>query len=113
MPLFKIKSAPEVVVREKEMCKIRQRRLQILVHSYIYYDLGEELVSDAKWQQWANELVILQKDFPEESKKVIYSKEFEGFDGTTGYHLPYRMGKIPAKAHQLLDYAKNMIKGVK
>lgn len=78
----------------------------MLVHSYIYYELGESLVSDAKWQQWANELVQLQKDNPIAADKVIYAQDFKDFDGTTGYHLPYRMGSIPEKAHQLLDYKK-------
>ena len=55
--------------------KIKQRRLQILVHSFIYYDLNENIVSDDKWSQWATELVYLQNEFPEISKKVIYSKE--------------------------------------
>ncbi len=76
----------------------------MLVHSCIYYDFGASVVSDAKWQQWANELVKLQTTYPKEADKVIYSQDFKGFDGTTGHHLPYRSRTIVAKARQLLNY---------
>lgn len=106
MPLFKVKAVPEVIVQEGEMSKIRQRRLQLLVHSYIYYELGESVVSDATWQKWADELVKLQKEYPAISSKVVYAQEFKDFDGTTGYHLPYREDKIVQIAHWLVNYNK-------
>ena len=66
--------------------KIRQRRHQMLVHSYLYYSMDESVVSDGKWQQWADELVELQKQ-----KKVIgfYDEVFAEWDGSTGMHLPH------------------------
>jgi hypothetical protein len=65
--------------------KIRQRRHQMLVHSYLYYVMDENIVDDDKWQQWANELVELQKQ-----EKVIgfYDEVFADWDGSTGCHLP-------------------------
>ena len=68
--------------------KIQQRRLQILVHSCIYYELNDSIISDATWNKWANELVQLQNENPEISKQVKYSKEFKDFDGSTGFNLP-------------------------
>ena len=41
--------------------KIRQRRRQMLVHSYIYYELDDSIISDAQWSKWAVELAELQK----------------------------------------------------
>ena len=102
MALFKVK--PIAVEDDAISSKIKQRRLQILVHSCIYYDLGDSIVSDAKWQQWSNELLQLQKDYPQIADKVIYAQDFKTFDGTTGYNLPYRSGRIVAKAVQLLKY---------
>ena len=49
------------VVKQTIEEKIKQRRLQILVHSFIYYDLNENIISDDKWSQWAKELVFLKK----------------------------------------------------
>ena len=65
--------------------KIRQRRNQMLVHSYLYYVMDENIVDDGKWQQWADELVEFQKQ-----EKVIgfYDEVFADWDGSTGMHLP-------------------------
>lgn len=65
--------------------KIKQRRTQMLVHSYLYYVLDNNVITDEKWQQWADELTELQKQ-----KKEIdfYDKEFWDWNGSTGMHLP-------------------------
>lgn len=69
--------------------KIQQRRLQILVHSYLYYVLNESIVSDEKWSRWAHELVRLQEKYPNKSKKIIYHEMFENFNGSTGMDFVY------------------------
>lgn len=86
--------------------KIRQRRLQLLVHSFIYYDLNENIISDDKWSQWATELVYLQNEYTEISKNVIYYDTFKNFDGSTGFDLDYRNPDIMSKAYKLLEYHK-------
>ena len=40
--------------------KIQQRRLQMLVHSYIYYKLDENIISDHAFNYWGHELANLQ-----------------------------------------------------
>lgn len=70
--------------------------------------MGTSLVTDEKWQQWANELVKLQNEYQDTASKVIYAKDFEDFDGTTGFNLPYRDDKIINKAYQLLRYKERM-----
>ena len=69
--------------------KIRQRRLQLLAHSYIYYELDQNIVSDSKWIQWAKELVELQNKYPQEAKEVVYNDQFQAFDGSTGAFFMY------------------------
>lgn len=69
--------------------KIKQRRLQMLVHSYIYYELDDSLISDAQWTKWAIELRDLQAEYPEIARKVKYSRMFEDWDASTGYHLVF------------------------
>ena len=66
--------------------KIRQRRTQMLVHSYLYYVLDDNVIDDGKWQEWADELTELQK-----RKKVIgfYDEAFADWNGATGTHLPF------------------------
>jgi hypothetical protein len=83
--------------------KILQRRLQILVHSALYYGMGESLVSDYTWNKWAQELVKLQKENPTISERVDYHEAFENFDGSTGFDLPYRHPEIMTKAQYLLN----------
>ena len=84
MGLFEIQK-PLQTIEEK----IKQRRLQMLVHSYIYYELDKNIVDDATWSRWAMELVKLQNDNPIASKKVIYYEQFKDWDGSTGAFLQY------------------------
>lgn len=88
--------------------KIRQRRLQILVHSYIYYVLNDSIVSDSKWSSWAKELVALQKKYPNKSKKIIYHNQFIDFDGSTGMDFVYD-DKIRNTALKLLQYRDDVV----
>ena len=72
--------------------KIQQRRLQMFVHSFLYYERNVSIVSDYQWSMWAKELADLQAKYPEESSAVIYAEEFKNWDGSTGADL-----KIPDK----------------
>ena len=67
---------------------IQRRRLQILVHSYLYYELNTNIISDSQFNEWAKELVQLQHKYPKVASQVIYAKEFSDFDGSTGFDLP-------------------------
>jgi len=66
--------------------KIKQRRTQMLIHCYLYYVLDKPIISDDKWQQWADELVQLQNQ-----KLIIgfYDDAFKDWSGATGMHLPF------------------------
>ena len=85
---------------------ILRRRLQVLVHSCIYYELNESIVADSTWSAWARELTELQKQYPKVADRVDYAKEFKDFDGSTGFHLPTRNPEIMAKARYLLKICK-------
>ena len=82
--------------------KILQRRRQILVHSYIYYELDDSLVGDSKWSKWARELVDLQKSYPDISKEVPYYEDFKDFDASTGFDFKYDE-KTKKRAEMLLS----------
>jgi hypothetical protein len=96
--LYDIFSGEDLKIAEK----IQQRRLQMLVHSYIYYELDTNIVSDSKWSEWAVELRNLQKSYPEIENKVPYRLGFENWDGSTGAFLPYKDDQIQSIAMRLL-----------
>ena len=89
--------------------KIKQRRLQLLIHSCIYYELNDNIVSDATWSKWANELVELQKKYPEESSHTPLFLEFKNFDGSTGMDLPITKPEVISKAKYLLSMKENKV----
>jgi NAD-dependent DNA ligase len=91
---------PNQTIKEK----IKQRRAQMLVHSCIYYEMNDNIVSDHQWQAWADELEQLQKDHPEECQIGYFDYEFRDWDGSTGNHLPHRHPLVYNKAKWLLDY---------
>lgn len=67
--------------------EIKLLRNKLIVYSYLYYWQGISLISDAQWQQLADELVKLQAVYG--TKIEHYDEEFEDWDATTGMHLPY------------------------
>lgn len=85
---------------------IEKRRRQILIHSYIYYRLGESIISDYEWTMAAMQLAHLQRKFPKESKKAQYYEGFIGFDGSSGFDLHYDKPEIERDAHCLLRFHK-------
>ncbi len=85
---------------------INRRRRQILVHSVIYYEMNDNLISDSTWSKWAQELEELQAKYPDIAAKVPYAKEFEGFDHSTGSSLPLDDPWAVKKAKQLLKWNK-------
>ncbi|NLA24510.1 MAG: hypothetical protein GX879_06045 [Bacteroidales bacterium] len=95
---------------EKIAEKIQRRRLQILIHSKIYYDFNTNLISDQQFDQWGKELMELQKQYPHIAKEIHYHKEFKDWDNSTGMYLPLQDTLITSRAYQLLDMAKQ--KGV-
>ena len=97
--LYKIFSGEELKIAEL----IQRRRLQMLVHSYMYYKMDESIIDDYTWSMWAVELVKLQKDYPEIEKAVPFRDGFESWDGSTGAFLPLDKPWIKKKAYYLLD----------
>lgn len=87
---------------------IQRRRLQLLVHSCIYYAYNENLVTDNTWAKWALELEKLQAQYPEIANKVRWAEAFKSFDHSTGYNLPFDENGIRSKAIQLLRYSEKL-----
>lgn len=82
---------------------INHRRKQILVHSYIYYVMGQEVISDKQWDTWARELVQLQREHPTIAETAIEAWQFRDFDATTGFHFEYP-DWVEGTAIQVVEY---------
>jgi NAD-dependent DNA ligase len=83
--------------------KIKQRRAQMLIHSCIYYEMNDNIVTDHKWQEWADELQKLQEDNPDSCKIGFFDYEFNNWTGATGNHLPHRHPWVYNKALYMLE----------
>lgn len=102
----KLEPATKPKLNQEIMDKIKQRRLQILVNSVIYYRMDTVLVDDKQFDKWAYELRDIQKKYPEESKAVKYYEFFKDWDGTTGFDLP--VYQFLDKAEQLVRYKQKL-----
>ena len=64
----------------------------IIVHSILYYELNTTVISDSEFDFLSKQLVELQKQVSEEElEKSQYYYVFYDFDGSTGFHLWYRL----------------------
>ena len=87
---------------------IQQRRYQLLIHSCIYYELNQNLISDKKWDEWARELRDLQNKYPDISKRVTLYEAFKDWDASTGAFLPIKEEWVVNRAKQLLRIPGNI-----
>lgn len=67
---------------------IKRKRRQLMLHSFGYYRLNENIIDDHTFDKWCMELVELQKQYPELAAQVEYHDGFVDFDGSSGYNLP-------------------------
>ena len=84
---------------------IQRRRLQMLIHSKLYYDMNTNLIEDRQFDEWGRELVKLQRDNPDIAKRVCYAGAFKDWDASTGAFLPLQDPWVIRKAQQLLNIA--------
>lgn len=97
---FTTKGMGELEAGVKEY--IHRRRRQMLIHSFIYYRLNDNLVSDNIWQKWANQLRKIQEKYPQWKKIGFYDDAFSDWNGDSGAFLPLGDPWIYIKAMKLL-----------
>lgn len=86
---------------------IKKRRLQMLVHSCIYYELDESVISDHQWQSWADELAELIQKYPDLNRKIDqFDQYFSDWDGSSGFNLPHLNPWVLGKATGVLEYSR-------
>ena len=85
---------------------IKRRRLQILIHSALYYTLNENVIDDHTYDKWSKELAELQRTYPQESKLAPFYEDFAEFDGSSGFDLNHKAPDVVNGARHILNYAK-------
>jgi hypothetical protein len=88
--------------------KIDYAARYIIVHSIIYYELNESVISDKLFDKKAAILVKLMNKYPEETRNSEYYRAIYDFDGSTGFHLYSRLKK--SQRRYLKQIARNIIR---
>ena len=76
---------------DKEKIQLLQR--SILVNSYAYYELNENILSDFQYDANTRQLLELKESAPEAYQKSRYYRYFDNFESGTGFDLTGRIRK--------------------
>lgn len=76
---------------DKEKIQLLQR--SILVNSYAYYELNENILADYQYDANTRQLLELKKTNPEAYQKSRYRRYFDNFESGTGFDLTSRIRK--------------------
>lgn len=75
----------------------------IILHSYIYYELNNNYISDMEYDKKSKELVQYKNEYPDLWKNSMYYKQFgDDYNGATGFTL----------YHDLDDEQKKIIRSL-
>lgn len=75
----------------------------IIVHSYIYYELNDNYISDKEYDAKSKELTRYKNEYPELWESSMYYKQFgDEYNGSTGFTL----------YHDLDDRQKRIIQSI-
>ena len=75
----------------------------IILHSYIYYELDNNYISDMEYDKKSKELVKYKNEYPDIWKNSMYYKQFgDDYNGATGFTL----------YHDLDDEQKKIIRSL-
>lgn len=82
---------------------INYTQRKIIVHSYIYYELNDNVISDREYDDLCKKLVALKNEHPDLWRSSEYYKQFgEDYNGATGFTL----------YHDLDEHQKTIIKSI-
>lgn len=75
----------------------------IILHSYIYYECDNNIISDKQYDEKAKELVKYKNEYPKLWKQSMYYKQFgDEYNGATGFTL----------YHDLDEHQKEIIRSL-
>lgn len=92
--------------------KIDYAARYVILHSIIYYELNESVISDKKFDKKSQALVKLMNKYPEETKESEYYRAIYDFDGSTGFLLFHRLKKSQRRyLMHIANYIIRLYKG--
>lgn len=65
--------------------KIQMLQRWILVHSFLYYELNNSIVSDEMFDKNSKQLTTMKRKFAKSYKEALFGYAMKDFDGSTGY----------------------------
>lgn len=83
---------------DKEKIQLLQR--SILVTSYVYYELNDNIQADRTYEMNTRQLLELKRANPEAWQKSRYYRYFDNFESGTGFDLMYRVRESNKKLFQ-------------
>lgn len=83
---------------------MNRRQNQLLVHSFLYYQLDTSVISDHTFDLWSKELAEAMREYPEIAKKSYHYKAFKDFDGSSGFDLPFHHPEVQNRGYHLLKH---------
>ena len=67
------------------LATLERKQRQLIIHSFIYYTLNDNIWSDSQWDSAANDMfAVLGSRIAKQSK---FYDVFKNFDPSTGYNL--------------------------
>ena len=66
---------------------IRNLRLKLMVASVASIIYSKELINKSQWDEYSNQLIVLQDKYPNESRFCVYYQLFKDFDGAVSITL--------------------------
>lgn len=74
---------------DKEKIQLLQR--SILVNSFAYYELDQNILTDYQYDMNTRQLLELKRTAPEAYRKSCYYRYFDNFESGTGFDLTSRV----------------------
>ena len=74
--------------------KLNYLERMILIHSYLYYEMDETVIDDARYNEISRVLAKKVERYRDTKlKQTIYGYAFKDFDGSTGFDLIFKLKK--------------------
>lgn len=82
----------------------------IIVHSYIYYELDDNVISDKDYDAKSKELVRYKNDYPDLWKNSMYYEQFgDDYNGSTGFTLYHSLNNHQKEIIRFIANLRNKI----
>lgn len=77
-----------------ESTKISYLQRQVIVHSLLYYELNESVISDKDFDDLSRQLVKMQRSASKDNlRNSQYYYCLKDFDGSTGFYINSKLNK--------------------